>query len=99
MKTVFFLNENCTVEFARYRHNNQIAIKLICEDGSPMATATSCLDHEIPDGMAALKTYSENEGIMEALIEAGIVRFTGMGINNGFVVFPLVEIIVDMGGV
>ena len=94
MKTVRFLDQDCSVVLANYSSNGRIAIMLLCEDGSPMTTATSCIDHPMPEGCTAIKTYSENEGILEALVEAGIVRETGHTATNGFAKFPIVEVLV-----
>jgi hypothetical protein len=55
--------------------NGRLAIRLIDpEDGSPQVTASVNLpDEPCPDGCTYMKTYSENEGILEDLIAAGIV--------------------------
>ncbi|KAM0749026.1 hypothetical protein T439DRAFT_59837 [Meredithblackwellia eburnea MCA 4105] len=40
-----------------------------------------------------MKTYSENEGLMEQLLEAGWIRDTGRKRSQGYATFPLMEIL------
>lgn len=69
--TVQFLGEQCSVELAEYSAGGK-AIMLKCEDGSPMATATAWIPGLGVDEIA-IKDYSENEGIYDALLEAEII--------------------------
>jgi hypothetical protein len=91
---VYFLEENCSVRFARY-DNNAIAIQLICEDGSPMATATVNLAEVPPPGHVFVKDHSENTGMLAALIKAGYVEDTGKRIPSGFVTVPLAKLLIQ----
>ena len=72
---VRFIDWDCDATFHRYGVNERICIKLIdAEDGSPVATATINLtDEYIHEGHVAIKDYSENIGMPEALIDAGII--------------------------
>lgn len=84
MKTVVFKSWKCEVVFAKYG-NGATAIQLIdAEDKSPVATATVNLVPEVigpdyrpsdqlPKNRCYIKTWSENEGMLEALIEAEVV--------------------------
>jgi hypothetical protein len=64
--------------------NGSIAIQAFSLCGEPEFTATVALD-EIPGkGKVFLKGWSENEGIPDALINAGIVKLTGRKIPTGF---------------
>lgn len=47
------------------------------EDGEPLFTATVYLDEPPSEGCVWLKGWSENEGVPQALYDAGIVEFTG----------------------
>lgn len=73
---VTFQKANCDVYVTKYARKPSIpAIVLIDqEDGMQFANAT-ILDKEveIPENHVFIKNYSENEGIMETLIEAGII--------------------------
>lgn len=61
--------------FARYA-NNRTAIKLVSpEDGESIAVATVNLpDVPIGPDEAAIKDYSENEGMARVLIDAGLIE-------------------------
>lgn len=50
----------------------------------------------LPNGhhIVALKNYSENEGILERLENAGIVRRTGVVHEQGYVKIPMVELLI-----
>ena len=81
MKTVKFKNWTCAVKYVFYANNVQ-AIQLVdAHDGSAIATASVNLEEFGKHGSLArytwIKTWSENEGILEALVDAGIVRATG----------------------
>lgn len=72
-----YLDEHADVEFGRYEADGSLSIQLVSGTGEPLCTATSCLSEY---GVAAeedyvwIKTYSENEGILECLIKEGVVH-------------------------
>lgn len=74
-KTVKFLGQECKVEMSRYKDENQRdAILLICPNGELMAVATVNIPEAmLQDGEVWIKNWSENEGIYEALMAAGII--------------------------
>jgi len=45
----------------------------------------------LPEGHIILKDWSENEGIPEALIKAGLVELTGESVATGFVNAPIAK--------
>ncbi len=62
------------------------AIQLFdAETGDPVAIATVWLSD--------VKDYSENEGMYEALVGAGIVKQAPWGVAHGYAVSPLCELI------
>lgn len=75
------------VEFSTYPFNREIAIRIYAEDGQPEATATVALQ-DAPNARSRngvwLKGWSENEGVPEALVKAGIVTLTGETYPTGF---------------
>lgn len=84
-RKVNFLNENCTVIYNQYDCNGRTAIELICEDGEPMAVATvNIVDENIMDNEVIIKNYSENNGILDALINSGIISKPVSTVNVGF---------------
>jgi len=66
-----------------------IALQAYSEDG-PWAMCTVCMPEiTLAENEVIIKDYSENEGILEALVEAGIVseptRFVRVGYAIGYV--------------
>lgn len=73
MNKVKFNGVECDVVFGEY-YNGRTSIRLT-ENGSPYATATiNDPDTWIEKGQVLIKNYSENEGMADALVEAGIVE-------------------------
>lgn len=79
MKTLKFKDWICQIEIGQY-FNGRIAISLIGAKGTeyygePIATATTCLPEiELEEGYLHIKEWSENKGMTEALIKAGIIE-------------------------
>lgn len=71
---VKFKTWNCFAIGGKYR-NGRKGIRLYDYDGGePVASATvNLVDHKLPEGYVHIKNYSENEGMTESLVEAGIV--------------------------
>lgn len=88
-----FKEWDCQLEFGYYQ-NGRPAIELIdTEDGQPIATATVNIpDYPLLDNEMFIKDYSENEGMLEALVKAEIVVDTGKRITQGFVTIPIVTL-------
>ena len=94
-KTVRFLGENCTFSFGKYG-NGQTVIQLYCEDGCPMATATVAIDAHLEEGEIIVKDYSENTGMLQALVDAGVVEPTGRAVACGFITAPIAKLLVEV---
>lgn len=69
---VFFLNEKCIAKGETYM-NGRKAIELKDSEGFPMAHATTNINEYLPEGSIFVKDYSENKGMVDALINAGII--------------------------
>jgi hypothetical protein len=93
MTRVRFKHWVCVVQKSQYG-NGRVALKLVdAEDGSPIATATVNLpDAPLGKNQVAIEDWSENEGMLAALIEAGIVKPTGQTIPSGYVDVPICEL-------
>jgi hypothetical protein len=69
--------ETLQIEVHLYR-SGQVALQLVCEDGSPYANPSVNLPEEEPaPNEVFIKDYSENEGIADTLIQQGIGKKTG----------------------
>lgn len=86
--TIKVNNQECEVIFEKYM-NGATAINLVClggeDDGEPYATATINIPRvKLEKDELIVKNYSENEGILDALVEANIVEDTGGKVNVGY---------------
>ncbi len=96
MHTIKFRNERLTVEKAQY-NNGKIALQLIDEEGFPYMKATVNLPiqaNKLEDDETFIKNYAENEGILGALVEQGIVEETGTTIDTGFTHVHVVRVLI-----
>jgi len=85
---------DCTIKITKYPHNGQLAILLNdANDGMPIATATTCIHHDYQENETAIKNWSENEGMLAALISSGLVSDTGKRIPCGYVEAAIVKIL------
>ncbi len=73
--TVQFRQWNCTVQYETYRQGGRIAICLLDDqDSTPVATATRNVpEYPLPEGHVLIKDNDENEGMVQALAQAGII--------------------------
>lgn len=83
-KTVRFMGYQATVQLGRYAKPANPRLQLWCADG-PLCTASVNIDASLPEGMIAIKDYAENSGVLDALIDAGIVSEPLMAWGLGYV--------------
>ncbi len=90
-----YINEEVIVQKQAYDDNGRIALSLVDLEGAPMATATVNIP-EVPleDGEAFIKDYSENEGMLDFLINASIVEDTQKRVQSGFVEVAICKILI-----
>ena len=82
-------------QFAKYENGNN-AIRIVEENGEPIATASVNLEQVLPADRVYIKDWSENEGMLFALIDAGIVEDTGIIHPIGYVDAVECKIFVDV---
>ncbi len=90
-KTSWGVERECDVHFDKYA-NGQNAIQLV-SDGEPWATASVAIDYPVKDDEVAVKNYSENEGMVDCLKEAGIIGEQVGNFASGFVVIPIFKLL------
>ena len=93
MTRVRFRDWDCLVRKHEY-DNGRVALQLVdAEDGSPIAKATVNLpDVPLGKNQVAIKDWSENEGMLDALVAAGVVKPTGQTVRSGYVEVPVCEL-------
>ena len=90
MTEVQFKDWRCRVERRSYG-NGRTALQLVdAVDGSPIARATVNLPEvEMAPDEVAIKSYGENEGLLEALTDAGVIEPTSRVVVTGYVTVPV----------
>ena len=78
---------HCWLEVQRYP-NGDIRLQLYNLDG-PVATGTAQLPQRLGTDEIAIKDYGENQGMLSALIESGLVELPHRCIENGYVTIPI----------
>ena len=80
----------CIPQFDFYL-NGRLAIRLVdANNGEDVAMATvNVQDYDLPPNEVIVKDYSENEGMCNALVEAGLIELTGNKTQTGFVFCPI----------
>ena len=93
MQKVKFKTWDCVVAYAKYG-NDRVAIQLLQADNNePIAVASVNLpDHRMEADEIAIKDYSENEGMLEALMKAKVVSAPLRYIESGFVTIPVCQL-------
>lgn len=84
-----------TLKLEIYKYwNNQIAIQLTdVEDNAPYMVATCCIEDELKEDEVCIKNYSENEGILECLIENKIISQPIRQVNSGYVTLNICKLL------
>ena len=91
MTQVRFRDTDCTVQKRQYG-NGRVALILVDEEG-PVATATVNLPGvKLEPNQVLVKDWSENAGLLAALVAAGVVQPTGETVRSGFVEVPVCEL-------
>lgn len=90
-----FVDEEIIVKRSQYF---QGGLALVASDleGQPACTFSIWISQStpgLPEDQFVFKNYSENEGMLEALKEAGVVKETGQIAEVGFVECPVVRLI------
>ena len=98
-RTVQFKEWKCSIDIYKYQNNDRMAIELIGypgteEEGEPIAYATVNIpEYFLEENEIIIKSYSENEGMLDALEEAGVIKKTGKAVNTGYVFADIAEYI------
>jgi len=70
-----FKGEEFSIRITTYSIGNNIKIQLFDKDELPFMTATTNVEHIVLNfDEVLIKNYSENEGILKALKEAGVIE-------------------------
>lgn len=94
---VLFKGWRCILLPKRYNNNDRLALKLVDEEGIPIATCTVNLPfQELPENCVFIKDWSENEGMTEILIASNVINPIPLGRHTtGYVTVGAYELTDD----
>jgi hypothetical protein len=94
--TVRFCSEDCLLFKEKYQDNGRTALQLrVKKTGEPMGTATvNIANVSLAPDEVLIKDYSENEGMLDALIAAKVVERTGRKATSGFTAVDVCRLLV-----
>ena len=83
-----FKKYNCEVQIEKYAQGSHVIVLVDAHDGSPVAVATVNIDGLGPNEIA-IKDYSENDGMYQALLNAKVIKPMHREVEQGFVTLPV----------
>lgn len=96
-KVVRYKEWECYLRFGTYL-NGQTAIELVdTVEGEDVATATVALQVNLNENEVIIKDYEENIGMLDALINAGVVSKAKRQLQTGFVVVHVCDLQIPKG--
>ena len=91
MKTLKFNDWNCVLNTAGYINGGTALLLNDADNGEPVARATVWVPG-LSDDEVAIKDYSENSGMLTALVDADIVTLPHRFVESGFVTIPVCKL-------
>lgn len=96
-----YMSETVEVRKEQYTGNGALALEARTKDGEPCCMLSvnitdpgvAMQSNDLPPDHCYIKNWSENEGILEALEGAGLVKHTGVSAWVGYVSAPLVKVL------
>jgi len=89
-----YIQGESVVRFHKYGNGRAVIQLVDPEDGCPNCTATvNVPEVDVPDGYVLIKDWSENDGVMGDLIDAGIIDYPEGVVPCGFVEAHLCKVL------
>jgi len=90
-----FRDWSCMVQVGKYPKGGHTFLHLLdSEDGSPICTASvNVPEVNLDKGQIIIKDYSENEGVYQSLVDAGVISETWMPWPLGWVEGKITDIV------
>lgn len=99
MSSSKYLDGNCVIKIIGEYEEGTPALAAVDADGDDCVLTVSPAGYGIvpPEGHVFIKNYSENEGVLKPLVEAGVLSIQDSVQPRGsFVAFPLCKIEVEL---
>ena len=86
--------KNCYLLFGQYQ-NKRTAIQIQYNDQPLMKATVNIPVADLEPNEVVIKNYAENEGIMQALIDAEVIEDTGKFIYAGYSIANICKLLID----
>jgi hypothetical protein len=83
--TVSLNGQTFGLSFRRYADNGRVVIDLVDDEGVYARATSNLPEVTLAPDEVIIKDWSENAGMTEALVAAGVVEDTGRRVNAGYV--------------
>ena len=80
------------IKMSKYRNGHHRMDFIDHRDGLPVLVASVAIEESLSPDEIAIKDYSENEGVLNFLMEEGIISSPLKYFNSGFVRIPICKI-------
>lgn len=84
---------NVWIEKHKYA-NGRVALILMDNEGQVTIATVNLPEHDLQPGEVIIKSYSENEGMLDFLTNNNIVSATGREIQTGFVTVHVCKLLI-----
>lgn len=74
--------------------NKRVALILMSDEGQVACATVNLPEHDIQENEIIVKTWSENEGMLDFLVKNRIAAATGREIQTGFVTAKVCKLLV-----
>lgn len=98
LRNLKYKNYDCVLRSSRYNYGGGIALQLFdANDGELISVCTVNLpEEELGENEVFIKDYSENEGMVNFLVNEGIIELTGETVQSGFVSVPKARLLIEV---
>lgn len=96
--SLIYNDVECYIKQERYAENNKICLELVVmETNTTYLTATANVrGAHLEPNEVSIKNYSENTGVYEALLEAGIIGPCKRTLPSGYVEMLVCDLLIDI---
>ena len=95
LNTTYMHEKDCQFYLSTYRDNDNLFIGVLDSEGEPYCDVTVNLGVPLDPDCAAIKYWSENSGMMNALEEIGVIKENLGFIPHGYMLVPAVRFDMD----
>lgn len=94
-KELFYNNEKVKCFLSKYNEPMNNAIFMMNDKDERVAVCSTNLDFELSKNEVFIKNYSENEGMLQFLVQNNVVKIPTKCINSEYAMIPICELNIE----